>query len=352
MENKNGYNDFLMEGAKALWEDLLYPVELVPQNGPSIFGSQKFMVVRTDTRQVLSLVSDRYSLITNAEALELGKNILEHVYKEKFGNLLPTKILPNAECTHFVASFMPENYTFELAAGDKWTPFVYIQNSYDKTSQFRCWVGMGRVVCLNGLIFGNVAVKISTKHKIDNVRYEIMKKLRVNQTELNFKNQKKLYTEVFTRLMEIPVKQEWVRPLVCGAFEVSYFKNHRDVMGEISLIHKRYHQRKSTTLRNKADALMRFMKITDDFWKIYSDSLGLNAYALYNVITDISTHEPGILNRVVNNKLSPVQLTIKASEWAKHFVSEYHNKNFNIHQYIKDYLPLNEIPVDEYYLPH
>lgn len=346
------YSDFLIMGAKALWESLLYPVEVVPQGSPSLFESRNFMVVRTDTRRVLSLVSEQYSLITNAEALELGKSILEHIYQEKFGCLVPTNILSNEENTNFLGCFMPENYTFELVAGDKWAPFVYIQNSYDKTTPFRCWVGMGRLVCLNGLIFANVEVKISTKHKINNVKYEILRKLRVNQTDLNFQCQKELYAGIFNRLTEIPVMEEWVRPLVCRAFEVSYFNNKKDVRAEIAKIKKRYDKRNSVAKRNMCDNLMILMRIIDNYWIRYSNALGKNAYAIYNIISDIATHDDDRLNQLVDVKPAIVTLTIKATEWAKRFAENSGANIPGIQEYIKDYMIYNEIPADEYYVPH
>ncbi len=352
METINTYNDFLIMGSKSHWQNLLYPVELVPQDSPSLFGSQKFMVVRTDTRRVLSLVTEKYSLITNAEALELGKNILEHVYNEKFNNLVPTNILSNAESTRFVGSFMPENYTFDLVSGDKWAPFVYIQNSYDKSAPFRCWVGMGRVACLNGLIFGNVEVKISTKHKIDNVKYEIQKKLKVYQTDLNFQTQKKLYADAFSRLTEIPVMDEWVRPLVCMAFKVSYFNNKKDLRIEIDRINKRYLKRDFASMRNKCDNLMILMKIIDNYWKHYSESLGNNAYAIYNIVSDIATHDADRLNYLVDGKPSEIALTIKATQWAKRLADNLGDNITGIHEYIKNYMIFNEVPADECYVPH
>lgn len=352
MKKIESYHEFLIMGAMTSWKRLLYPVELVPQDSPSLFGSRNFMVVRTDTRQVLSLVSEQYSLITNAEALELGKSILEHIYQEKFDRLVPTNILTNAEDTNFLGSFMPENYTFELVAGDKWVPFVYIQNSYDKTAPFRCWVGMGRVVCLNGLIFGNVEIQISTKHKIDNMKYEIHRKLRVNQTDLNIRNQKELYASIFNRLMEIPIMDEWVRPLVCRAFEVSYFKNKNDVKAEIAKIKKRYKKRKFISNSNKYDKMMILMAVIDNKWIHYSKSIGKNAYALYNVISDISTHEDDLLYRLVDDKPETVALTIKATQWAERFAENLVGNKPDIHEHIKDYMMYNKIPADEYYVPH
>jgi hypothetical protein len=342
MEN-NENNRFLLMDAKAQWKNLLYPVELVLQ--PRVpHGVNQYLVVRKDNGQVLSVVSDQYSLVTNEEALGLGKSILEKLLNESMGNMIPTNIRSNVNNTRFLGSFIPEEYEFEIMAGDKWTPFIYIQNSYDKTFPFRCWVGMGRVACLNGLIFGDIEVKINVRH-LNNIKHNVLNKVFANLADKNFTIQKGVYSSIFQYLMEIPIERNLVRPLVCKFFMLL---SREDDKNKIIHVIERIRMQNNFRFNKKNENIIRFMKIIDDKWNFYSGSLGHNAYALYNVISDISTHEASNLRKWLNIQITPVQLIIEATRWAENFAEFQNNKNFNIHEYIKEYLFINDIPTDIY----
>ena len=125
-------------------------------------------VVGKDTNnsiRVFSIVSDSYQLLTNEDALRMGKE-------------LHLKLFPNASSDSFevfnvitpsTKSFchidiIDKNYTLNLMKSEVYVPFVRIHNSYNKSRSLKFDIGFVRRLCNNGVIFEEKAVSLKFAH--------------------------------------------------------------------------------------------------------------------------------------------------------------------------------------------
>jgi len=135
------------------------------------------MLIRNDTNEVISVVTNRYKLVRNYELLKVIDN---HITEQK-ATLTSALIFGNAR-TSYVITF--DELTQEIN-GENVSPRIMIQNSYDRTDSVKIIGGLFILVCTNGAIIGNVTNNVSYTHiigreisaieeKIDNVISDVL----------------------------------------------------------------------------------------------------------------------------------------------------------------------------------
>jgi len=128
-----------------------FPVEKVPVMdllGPSIKGVRKGIthaIVKQDTQEILSFVSEDYALVKNADIVSS--------FTEYFGGLgMDTEITFRAfRDVRFQISFALKGYMEEIENGDTVLPMFNILNSYNRSQRYQFSVSVWRKVCENGL---------------------------------------------------------------------------------------------------------------------------------------------------------------------------------------------------------
>ena len=130
---------------KANIQDIMFPVKEVPARITSKLPHRdtkdtgyKF-IVREDTGDVLSCMTNNYKLINNSTIL----------VKYEFSK-----------------------HKITISNGDVCTPEIVWQNSYDGTVGLNIIAGAFRLVCTNGLVIGVVADKYKNKHIIQNMELQ------------------------------------------------------------------------------------------------------------------------------------------------------------------------------------
>lgn len=118
-------------------------------------------IVREDERgksQILSVVSNRYYLITNEQVCDLARRLFARVFGWSAADaMVPlTWKMPEGRASLHVDFTAHGLRFFEEDGG--WYPFLRASNSYNKTCQVRFTVGVVRVVCANGMILRQVEV--------------------------------------------------------------------------------------------------------------------------------------------------------------------------------------------------
>jgi hypothetical protein len=140
---------------------MLFPVKEVPAilQDTHLSTEHKF-IVREDTEQVLSCMSNEYKLVTNQEVFEKSSEVI----KEFEGTLTETKIFGNGARARWRYRF-PQ--TIKVGEDDM-HPEIIMGNSYDGTSQVYMMMGAYRLICSNGMIIGVTFGKFNNRHSVYN----------------------------------------------------------------------------------------------------------------------------------------------------------------------------------------
>jgi len=117
-------------------------------------------IVRTDTQDVLSVMSKSYNLVSHRFMLEKAIECLEKTGVTYNVNRL--QMYENGSQV-FVEFTLPK-YQFEVTKGDEIDFRVHFKNSYNGTYTFDFSCGFYRLVCTNGLVVGTILERIRKKH--------------------------------------------------------------------------------------------------------------------------------------------------------------------------------------------
>lgn len=145
---------------------------------------------------------------------------------------------------------------------DKWTAFLRISNSYNRTRLLRFELGFCRWICMNGMIFGSKSIEFSYAHTRRGMN-------RVERFEDNIGDIRRIeatLTESLHQLKRYYVPPYEMLPIVCRAFDIS--ATSEDL---------------NKPRRVEALALMRdqVRGLTDSYFR----ALGPHGYAALNVLT-------------------------------------------------------------------
>ena len=172
------------------------------------------------------------------------------------------------------------DWAFSAETQDRWTPFVRVTNSYNRTRTFSLHFGFERWKCRNGMIDWESIIKIQCDHTGD-----IEKRIETKVVEAKFEH-------LASRFMR------FVRPL--GEREVPV-ERFRSVILSVLKIHKpkdmpKDRERNWRNLEGYLNGIAGY----------YVKELGPNAYALLNAITEFATRPPtadpvGLLPSYVGN---------------------------------------------------
>lgn len=302
--------------------ETFFPVELRPiflKNSSSVMDSKHIYtklprhkaVVDIERNNAFAVVTDEYKLITNRYAFELAKDVMEKVFKMTtiedmvcFNIIMPSKrSFCHIDLIHKSADFSPWE-------DDKWTAFIRITNSYNRSRRLRYELGFCRWICKNGMIFGDKSIEFSyahTKKEVENI----------DRFVHNIGDIRKLETkliEELTQLKRYHVPEKQMLPILCRAFDIK-------VTDEV---YKK--QRRIESLSQMRDQVN---KLTEK----YFSQMGQHGYAALNVLTDYASRPEG----VISQEASINRLQQKANNWMKNFIFSIQDVNFNFKKYVEEY---------------
>jgi len=120
-------------------------------------------IMREDTGQILSCMTDEYKLVPNQEIIDTATPIL----KKHKAKLVEAVSLGDGQKTTW--KWIIPGVKIEVSRGDLINPEIIIKNSYDGSLQVHILSGAFRIVCSNGLIIGTIIDKFNYKHSIGNL---------------------------------------------------------------------------------------------------------------------------------------------------------------------------------------
>ena len=297
----------------------MFPVEEQPVYLENRFGSRKringyYAIVDVERDNTLAVVTDRYRLVRNKEALDLADLIIRGVFT---GHTINDFVCYNVRISKSRGSciidlIIPNNFNklFE-DDNESWTPFLRITNSYNRNSVLRYEIGFCRWICLNGCIFGQKGFTISIRH--DELEYRDNYERIINEARLKMGSIDSIWQTIINRLntlRSIEVSQMLVLPLFCKVFNI--------------------HIDKEKLTPSQIEGLSIKTKQILNSAKEYFEEMGNNAYALFNVMTDYASFPANMSE----SSVSVHNLQHRVGNWVDEFIEAYNKEGFSLSKYI------------------
>ena len=306
------------------FEALMFPVELRPVfteikiNGMKSYKNipNSRVVVNKESGKPLGIVSNNYKLITNEEALEMGKQCCADLFgSDAAGNIEVFNVNAPATGSYCHIDLLHRSYQMNLwdepDQSDIYIPYLRVTNSYNTLRALRFDIGFCREVCLNGLIFAAETISFAFNH---------------TRRELNDTIHFDLQNGEVGRLVED-----------FRAYTNRLKNYHIPRAQALKIIH--------TLFRIKAESKINFrspkesgveydalLSILDCKLDKYIDELGENGYSLFNTITDMASHAIDN-NRYFRRDINRMQRL--AGDWIRSFSREIDRPDFDITSYLE-----------------
>ena len=122
-------------------------------------------VVSDDRREIFSIVTEDYRLVSNLRAYELGRRAFALVFgKDVLAELRIFHVTMPATRSWAHIDLTTEGLDFATMGEDRWLPFLRVTNSYNRSRALAFTVGVCRWICTNGMIFGQQSLKLKVSH--------------------------------------------------------------------------------------------------------------------------------------------------------------------------------------------
>lgn len=258
--------------------DPFFPVKEVPMvridggSSPNIRA-----LVNGITDKTLSTVSDRYTVTTHKQASDIVKNFLDEtgLRYESLGATTSTAGSRFFETLTFPdLTFNPLGLSTALDAKglhrDDMVPTITIRNSYDKTTPVAWDYGMFRILCANGMAILMEQTRLSFTHA------QVINPDRVRDVLMQNLEQSTLLIENITKKLNQEEGSDFLSKLLKAKFSDSFKER---LLAEIA-----------------PHAKINFVDRVDEgrtIRTIESISTDDSAWAVYNIATQIATHEIG-----------------------------------------------------------
>jgi hypothetical protein len=230
-------------------------------------------IINRDTGKPVGIVSRAYGVVSNAEAIDLGKRCARDLLgADTIAELEVWNVDAPATGSHCFVDLVHPTHTLNLLGGDApaevYVPYVRVTNSYNGTRALRFDVGFCRKLCANGVIFESDTIRFVYAHLRkevggDAIRFDIQPG-QLERLAERFRN--------FVRhARSIPMAEEESREemrRVVGYLSDEAINDMKDVRRRLQ----------GLAIANQAhETLLR-----------YRHELGPNAYATFNAMTELA----------------------------------------------------------------
>ena len=157
-------------GAESAVDSPFFPVSKVRvqrSDTGHAFG-RRWAVVSDDRREIFSIVTADYRLVSNLRAYELGRRAFALVFgSDAAARLHLFNVTMPATRSWAHMDLTADGLKFPLLRDDCWHPFLRVTNSYNRSRALGFVVGVCRSICTNGMIFGEQSLKLTVTHTTD-----------------------------------------------------------------------------------------------------------------------------------------------------------------------------------------
>lgn len=122
-------------------------------------------VVSDDRREIFSIVTEDYQLVSNMRAYELGRQAFAFVFgPDAAARLRLFHVTMPATRSWAHIDLTADGLGFTPLDDDRWLPFLRVTNSYNRSRALGFAVGVCRSICANGMIFDEKSLKLTVAH--------------------------------------------------------------------------------------------------------------------------------------------------------------------------------------------
>lgn len=268
--------------------EILFPVECKPvylenQRNP-IHGFKAITGITPERGEVtFSVVSNNYELISNADALEMGKTIHKKLFPDATSNSFEIFNIISPDTKSFCQiDIIDKNYALNIWEKEVYLPFIRIQNSYNRTRILKFDIGFCRKLCDNGVVFEQGTVSVNFRHTktsfkgmdINNIDVSHLKRL-----EEDFIKKAKTSTKI-----ELPRK--YFIPLAAKVLNRNFNLDEKN------------EQKRQLILEKLNDFILQIELYSDRY--IHTENMGETAYTFFNVITDYASNNDKLPANAIN----------------------------------------------------
>ena len=186
-----------------MFDEIFFPVDIKPitKNGKP---TKKTKVFRTDTHEIISMLSDKYTLIRNID--------LHNAIKDIFGDVVVDSFFSDGY--KFRWDYVIPTTTREVFPGDNVSLMISVYNSYDGSRKLRINANIMRLICSNNMRVGKSIYEDSFLHKSTDSN-KIIKSIKGNLICHNeyFDSSIHILQGMKERLLTMEVKAELIKRL-------------------------------------------------------------------------------------------------------------------------------------------
>ena len=268
-------------------------------------------IVNQSDGQIISIVGKNYQLISNEEALEKGKEIFTQLYPfVKPNELIPFKVVaPNSKASVHI-DLIHESVDFKVFEQETWLPFLRTTNSYNRSVALSFEIGFVRKLCSNGVLFNKQSIKLKYLHNKGN-RVDVVSAANQIKTTSN------LFADQCLSLKDYAIPKELMFALVCQILNINLELPKDDQM------------------KKKINPLQNLIELTTILTARYTNELGSNAYAAFNVVTDLVSHQDQYKN-LTGYYFNVRSYFAKPTDWMDEFSVSIKKGNLVYTNYLKD----------------
>ncbi len=231
------------------------------------------VLFRADGGAHLGVVGRKYQLVRHKEAADFVFSILDKL-KLKFDE--PEVALVNSGQRMDMSIKFPTK-RFDPTpkkVGDEFDPMIIVQNSYDMTRALGITFGVNRLVCLNGAVVLRKTEEIRARHIGENINFDVLAPIFETRIEETIKKMKG-----FVKKLSVDPGLPYLKLILAEALIAAKYKEKMlEALGNQIIV-----QRDD---KKKVKRVM-IARGTDAF----------TAYTLWNILTQISSHEIHAIQR-------------------------------------------------------
>jgi hypothetical protein len=181
-------------------------------------------------------------------------------------------------------------------------------------------LGFVRKLCSNGVIFDKKTVKVKFTH----TQSDIPAGVDVNVDVSKLKSLENEFITHLHNLKRFHIPKTQVFPMLCKALNLNYnFDDTNKPFG-----------------KSDYEKFLNLKETSATLTKEYFEKNGENAFAAFNVITDIVSHQDYYQN-LPNYSIRSNGYYQKISSWMRDYTEEAEKRDFSLEKYLSDYLKFN-----------
>ncbi len=290
-----------------VYSNFVHPKTFLKQsvNAPNLKS-----IVNQETGRIISVVSRNYRLISNKEALEMGKHLFSQIYPQtKVDELVPFKVVAPTTKASVHIDLIHKDVNFNVWEQENWLPFLRVTNSYNRSHALSFEIGFVRKLCSNGVLFKKDTMKLNYIHSNS-------KRMDIKHDGKKIEKLSVLFTKNCNQLREFPIPRKLMFAMVC---QILQMKIEQPVKSQLS---------------RKMNQLDNLLNIVKALTGKYSANNNVNGYTALNVVSDLVSHQSDYKN------LAGFYFNIKSfytrpTVWMEEFTSITQVQNFDLDRYLE-----------------